>query len=87
MDFLKYIILSVVGITLICLLFFAIKSRKFFKTLFLNAVLGICAIAIIDLTAKFSGVYIPINYYTVGTGSVLGLPGVFGLLAGNFIFI
>lgn len=87
MEILKYIILSALGITVLLILFFALKSRKFFKTLFFNAFLGITALAVIDITSKFSGVYIPVNYYTVGASGVLGLPGVFGFLISNFIFI
>ncbi len=87
MDILKYIILSVLGMTVLLILFFAIKSRKFFKTLFLNVFLGIIALAVLNLTSGFSGVYIPLNYYSAGTGAVLGLPGILGLLIANFIFI
>lgn len=87
MEILKYVILSVLGLTLLFIFFFAIKSRKFFKTIFLNAILGILAVAVLNLTSGFSGVYIPLNYYSAGTSAVLGLPGVLGLLVANFIFI
>ena len=87
MEIVKYIMFAILGLTVFLMLIFALKSRKFFKILFLNAALGIGAIILIDLTAKFSGVYIPVNYWTVGAGGVLGLPGVFGVLISNFIFI
>ncbi len=87
MGIFKIIILSVLGLTALLILFFALKSRRFFKTIFLNALLGILAITVLNLTSRFSGVYIPVNYYSAGTGAVLGLPGVFGLLIANFIFI
>ena len=60
----------------LCLLFFAIKSHKFFKTLLFNAFLGLCVLAIIDLTGKFSGMYIPLNWYSVGGSAVFGIPAV-----------
>ena len=57
-------------------LFFGIKSHKFLKTLLFNAFLGLCTLAIIDLTAKFTGMFIPINPYTVTGSAVFGLPAV-----------
>lgn len=87
MDAVKYIIISVLAITALIILFFAIKSRKFIRTLLLNAFLGIIAIIVINLTKKFSGVYIPVNYWTLGIGGALGLPGVVGILLSNFIFM
>ena len=55
--------------------------------MFLNAVSGLAVLLIINLTTKFTGVYIPANYFTVASSGVLGLPGVFGVLIANFIFI
>ncbi len=71
------IILSVFSL---CILFFALKSHKFFKTLIFNAFLGICILVIIDLTAEFTGIYIPVNPYTVGAGASFGVPAITLLL-------
>jgi pro-sigmaK processing inhibitor BofA len=87
MEIMKYFIIGVISITVLMILIFALKSRKFFKTLFINALLGLGAIAIIDITSKYTGVHIPINYWTASAGGILGLPGVFGVLISNFIFI
>lgn len=87
MEIIKYLIISVVCLAVLIILFFALKSRKFFKIIFVNALFGIGAIGLINLTAKFSGVNIAVNYWTVGAGGVLGLPGVFGILISNFIFL
>ena len=67
------ILLSVFALAVV---FFCIKSHKFFKTLFFNAFVGVCVLAIIDLTAKFTGMFIPINPYTVSGSAVFGLPAV-----------
>lgn len=56
------------------ILFFGIKSHKLLKTLMFNAFLGLCTLAIIDLTAKFTGMYIPLNWYSVGGSAVFGIP-------------
>ena len=62
-----------------------IKSKKFFKLFFLNAVLGLAILIIIKITTKFSGVYLPINLYTVVGSSVFGLPAIIGFLILNFV--
>ena len=87
MEILKYSFIALISLAVLLILVFAIRSRKLFKTLLLNAVLGLGALAVIDLTAKWTGVYIPVNYWTSGAGGVLGLPAVFGLLISNFIFL
>ena len=87
MEIIKYILISVLILSELIIIYFAIKSKKFLRTLFLNAFLGIIAIIIVNLTKKYSGVYIPVNYYTLGIGSILSIPGVIGILICNFIFI
>lgn len=59
---------------------FAAGTNKPFKTIIFHAFLGVGAIAIINLTSKFSGVYIPINPYTLTSSATLGLPGTISLL-------
>ena len=64
----------------------ALFSKRLIRTLLLNAVFGIAAMVIINLTSSFTGVHIPINQWTVGSGAVFGLPGVIGILVfGIFI--
>lgn len=62
------------------LLILHIKSHKMIKSIFLNALLGFAAIAVINLTQKFTGVHIPLNWYTVGGSGVFGLPCVCGII-------
>lgn len=70
----------VLSVFALVVLFFAIKSHKFFKTLLFNAFLGVCVLAIVDLTSKLSGIYIPINWYSVGSSATFGIPAVCLLL-------
>ena len=65
---------------------FAAGTKKPFKTIFLYAFLGILGFVAVNLTTKFSGVYIPINAYTLGTSAALGLPGTISLLILKVIF-
>ena len=87
MEFLKIFILSLLGLTALILFVMALYSKSFFKTVFLNLLSGIGILLIINLTTKFTGVHIPINYYTVSFSGVLGLPAVLGILIINFIFL
>lgn len=82
-----YIVYGILLITAVTILFFSMISRKFFKTIFLNAILGLITIVIINLSSKFTGVYIPLNYYTVLGGISLGIPSIIGFLILSIIFI
>ena len=62
------------------LLVLHIKSHKMIRSIFLNAILSFLAIAIINLTHKFTGVFIPLNWYSVGGSGIFGLPCVCGII-------
>ncbi len=62
------------SICALVLLVLHIKSHKMIKSIFLNALLAFAAIATINLTQKFTGVYIPLNWWTVGGSGIFGLP-------------
>lgn len=78
------ILLSIFFLTIIL---FAIKSHRFIKTLIFNAFFGISILAIIDLTEKFTGIYIPLNAYSVVGSGTFGVPVVCGLLLMQVIFV
>lgn len=82
------IILICVGL-LYFLIYFLLSSKtgKPFKTIIFHGFLGITCMAIIDLTSPFSGIFIPINGYSLGCSAALGLPGVVGLLVLKLIFM
>ena len=86
MDILKYggIALLVIGAR--ALLICSVKGGKPLKSLLLNAFMGIAVMAVIDLTAKFTGVHIPVNQYTVTGSAVFGIPAVCGFLVLPIIF-
>ena len=82
------IILICVGLIYGFLYFiFAAVTKKPFKTIFLYAFLGVAGIILVNLTSKFSGVYIPINAYTLGSSAALGIPGTMSLLLLRIIFM
>lgn len=65
----------------------AAKTKKPFKTIFSFAALGLLGLMVINLTSKFSGVYIPVNVYTVSLNAALGLPATITLLLLRLIFM
>ena len=86
MEILKYITISLLSLSAFIIFCFAVKSKKILKTLLLNGFMGICLLAIIDLTSRFTGVHIPINIYTVSGSAVFGIPALIGFLLLGFIF-
>ena len=76
--------MSILGIVLICtvsvfalaLLIIFIKSRRPLIFAFINALLGVIAIVAVNMTARFTGVFVPVNVYSVPFSAVFGLPAV-----------
>ncbi len=62
------------------LLIFHIKSHRPLRSIILNALLGIAAVIIVNLTQSFTGVHIPVNWWTVGGSSIFGIPAVCGVI-------
>ena len=87
MEILKYGGIAVIAIGALVLLIFAAKTGKPFKSLLLNAFIGIAVMAVIDLTAKFTGVHIPVNWYTVTGSAVFGIPAICSYLILPLIFL
>lgn len=72
-------------ISTVCVAWWVVKSEKGATSFFLSAVQGIAALFAVNLTGMITGVTIAVNWYTVISYIVLGLPGVIGTLALNFI--
>ncbi len=82
-------IVFIVAVTLYCFIYLIIsaKTNKPFKTIIFFAFMGLLGMVIVNLTSAFSGIYIPVNGYTVGVSSALGLPGTVGLLLIRLVFL
>lgn len=80
-------IIAVVWLSLcaLVLLVLHIKSHRIIKSVFLNAILGFTAVAVINLTQKFTGVHIPLNRLTVIGSGIFGLPAVCGTILAQII--
>lgn len=80
MELLKIFAIAVLSLGALILLGLYIRGRKPIKSLILNALSGIAAIVIINLTTKFTGIHIPVNWWSVISASGLGAPAVIGII-------
>lgn len=76
MQFFTIFSICVLSITLIAILIVCLKSGRFLKSFFLNAIIGIAVLIIINLLSRFTGVKIPVNEYTVPFCALCGIPGI-----------
>lgn len=86
MEVLKYLSIGILVLGAAAILIFCIKGGRPFKYLLLNAAAGAAALTIINLTARLSGVHIPINEWTAAGSLIYGLPAVCGFLFLPMIF-
>lgn len=80
MKVLIYILCSLVALLFAIKLFFALRGGKALLRLLLHAVLGIAALAAINLSGILIGVHIPVNFWSVGASAAFGIPAVCGQL-------
>lgn len=69
-----------------CITWWVVKSEKGASSFALSSLQGLAALFAVNLTGMITGVTIAVNWYTVISYIVLGLPGVIGTLAMNMIF-
>ena len=62
------------------------RSGHFFKSLFATAFQGIVSLAAVNVTGLLTGVTLSLNWYTILTVSVFGLPSTVALTVLRFIF-
>ena len=73
-------------ISTVCVIWWMIKSEKGATSFILSALQGIAAMCAVNLAGMITGVTVAVNWYTIISTVILGLPGVIGTLALNFIF-
>ena len=86
MNFLDIILLCVVLVSALVLLCFSLKMKHPFKNIMLNILISWMAWGVINNTVFLTGIYIPLNIYTLFACSVYGLPGISGLIVLSTIF-
>ena len=84
------ILLAVLGVLLfvdiLVLLATAHRQGKLIKVLGLTVLSGIIGMVAVNLLTGVTGVRIPVNWWTVGTSSLFGVPGIIALLVIKMFF-
>ncbi len=57
-----------------------IKSKRFFTSLFLTVLQGVCSLFAVNLLGQYFSVHIPVNGWTIGVSSIGGISGVIMML-------
>lgn len=86
-EIFKYLIFVILLICELFSLYYSIKKGGFFKIIFLNALLGILAITVVNISSEYTNCYIPINLYSVIFPCAFGVPAVICLIMLKFIFL
>ncbi len=63
-----------------------IRSGHFLRCLLFSVVTGNVTLLVISYLGAFTGVTLGINLFTVGTASLLGIPGVLAMLLIRLLF-
>lgn len=74
MKILAVVLISVLSVFALIIFALHIKSRRPLRSAGINALMGIAALVAVNLTARFTGVRIPVNIYTLPGAAVFGLP-------------
>ena len=72
-------------ISAVCVLWWMIKSEKGASSFALSALQGIEAMFAVNLAGLVTGVTLAVNWYTIVSFILLGMPGVIGALVLNLI--
>ena len=78
--------IGAVIIAAVCVLWWMVKSEKGATSFALSALQGIAAMFAVNLAGLVTGVTIAVNWYTIATFIVLGLPGVIGAVVLDMLF-
>lgn len=81
-----YIILAIVIAVCLAIAVLLIRTRKFIRSFIFSAVTGNIALFCVAYMGAFTGFIISINLFTVTVSSILGIPGVIGMLLLRLIF-
>ena len=80
MQFINYIIIGYSCLSVLIILFFALRTKKIFKTMLISAALGISTLLILYFTSSLTGFTIQLTPLTLGVSGVFGLPGVVAIV-------
>lgn len=82
----NFAFISAAVISTICVLWWMIKSEKGGISFIKSAFQGLAGLFAVNLAGMVTGVTIAVNWYSIVSFIILGLPGVVGALILNLIF-
>ena len=85
MEFFKYFILGIYILCFLIIFILAARGRKVLKFILSNAFFGVVTFLIIYFLKDFIDIKLALNWYTVLSTSVLGVPAVVLFLVLNLI--
>lgn len=80
----RIIFISAFVLSFIIILTVSLKSKHFFKSVFLSAFSGAGSLFAVYVLSLFTPVSLPVNIFTLTVSAVSGIPGVIGLLLSSF---
>jgi len=86
MKILNVLLYVHITVYIIIYTFLLFKTKKFFKNLLLNAIIGIGILFLLVLLKNITGIFVPINKYTFASAAVGGIPAISGILILNVFF-
>ncbi len=82
----NFAFISAAVISTVCVLWWMIKSEKGGLSFVKSAFQGLAGLFAVNLVGMVTGVTIAVNWYSIVSFIILGLPGVIGALILNLIF-
>ncbi len=76
-----YITLALLGVAAVLMLIFLLRLGRFWLGWLFSAITGLLAFGLVNLTAAWTGVSLPVSLLSLGVAGVGGIPGVVLMLA------
>ncbi len=87
MEYIKLCLLIGMGVSLLWLTIRLIRTHKIKTVLYSSVLSGLLALIAVCVLGHFQNETLHINPYTLGTASVLGIPGVILMMAIKLIWV
>ena len=86
MKVFETIIMIAAAVYFLVYIILAMCTKKPLRTVLLNALCGIISLMAVNLTSRYTGLYIPTNPYTAGISAAGGIAGVVFILVLRLFF-
>lgn len=87
MKYLEIGLFATLILSVLIILVFLSKTKKPLKNAVLSILISFVLLAIINNLTFVTGIYVPVNWYTVIAAGVYGIPGIIGIIIMQTIFL